>query len=241
MNSTYQLVVRKGPKPGQLFPLFAVTTTIGRDPICDIAINDPEVSRHHARLTKTSDSYQIEDLASTNGTFVNGVKIGTDPVQLAHGNEVQLGSGVSFIFELTPDDEEGEDELEGETAVPPSPVDESESDPMMPPDFDHLSVIDDLPVTDPQGRIPEVEVVDELDEAFAEENIPPPPPEVPHLTVAPSAKPIASTPHDENPARRMFAIGAALILLMICCCCGFLVVMYQWGGDWLLQQMGLLP
>jgi pSer/pThr/pTyr-binding forkhead associated (FHA) protein len=237
MNSNYQLVVRKGPKPGQLFPLFSVTTTLGRDPISDIAINDPEVSRQHARLTQTNDSYQIEDLESTNGTFVNGVKIGADPVQLAHGNEIQLGSGVSLIFELSPEDDE--EEMEVETAVPAQPVEEPTSDPMLVPDFDHLSVIDELPLTDPQASITDVQ--DELDVAFAEENIPPPPPDIPHVTVAPSSKPIASTPHDENPARRMFAIGAALILLMICCCCGFLVVMYQWGGDWLLQQMGLLP
>ena len=237
MNNAYQIVVRKGPKPGQLFPLLSINTTIGRDPICDITINDPEVSRQHARLTQTSDSYQIEDLESTNGTFLNGVKIGTDPVQLAHGNEIQLGSGVSLIFELAPDVDE--EEMGLKTAVPVQPVDEPKSDPMLPPEFDRLSVIDNLPVTDPYARIPDIE--DELDTAFAEENLPPPPPDIPRVTVPPTTITPPTPVKDENPARRMFTIGAAIILLMMCCCCGFLLFMYQWGGDWLLQQMGLVP
>lgn len=238
MNSAYQLVVRKGPKPGLHFPLSSISTTIGRDPISDIAINDPEVSRQHARLTQTSDSYQIEDLESTNGTFVNSVQIGADPVQLAHGNEIQLGSGVTMIFELAT--VVIEDEMELETAVPVLPPEELKSDPMLAPNFDSLSVIDKGAITDPQASMADFQ--DELNETFAEENIPPPPPiEVPQVTM-PHSDPIPPTSaKDDNPARRLFAMGALLILLMMCCCCGFLFFMYQWGGDWLLQQMQLIP
>lgn len=236
MNNAYQLVVRKGPKPGQTFPLFAVSTIIGRDPISDIAINDPEVSRQHARFTQTNDSYQIEDLESTNGTFVNGEQIGTDPVQLAQGNEIQLGSGVTMIFEFMPESDEME--LGVETAVAAPPLEALKSDPMMTPEFDQLSVIDNSSLTDPHANITDVQ--DELDAAFAEENIPPPPPDTPQVILSPSSTPSPSA-KDENPARRLFMLGATLIMLMMCCCCGFLFFMYQWGGDWLLQQMGLLP
>lgn len=235
MNNAYQLVVRKGPKPGQTFPLFAVSTTVGRDPISDISINDPEVSRQHARFTQTSDSYQIEDLESTNGTFVNGVQIGADPVQLAHGNEIQLGSGVTMIFELMSVDDEME--LDVETAVAMPPLEELKSDPMMTPEFDQLSVIDNSSLTDPHDDLTDMQ--DELDAVFAEENIPPPP-DVPQVILSPSSTPPPSA-KDENPARRLFMVGMALIFLMMCCCCGLLFFMYQWGGDWLLQQMGLLP
>lgn len=236
MNNAYQLAIRKGPKPGQTFSLFAVSTIVGRDPISDISINDPEVSRQHARFTQTSDSYQIEDLESTNGTFVNGVQIGTDPVQLAHGNEIQLGSGVTMIFELMPVDVEEEPGLE--TAVASPPLEELKSDPMMTPEFDQLSVIDNSSLTDPHADITDVQ--DELDAAFAEENIPPPPADIPQVILSPSSTPAPSA-KDENPARRLFMMGMALIFLMMCCCCGLLFFMYQWGGDWLLQQMGLLP
>lgn len=235
MNNAYQLVVRKGPKPGQTFPLFAVSTTVGRDPISDISINDPEVSRQHARFTQTSDSYQIEDLESTNGTFVNGVQIGADPVQLAHGNEIQLGSGVTMIFELMSVDDEME--LDVETAVAMPPLEELKSDPMMTPEFDQLSVIDNSSLTDPHDDLTDMQ--DELDAVFAEENSPPPP-DVPQVILSPSSTPPPSA-KDENPARRLFMVGMALIFLMMCCCCGLLFFMYQWGGDWLLQQMGLLP
>ena len=241
MNNVYQLAIRKGPKPGQIFSLFSATAIVGRDPICDITINDPEVSRQHARFTQTSDSYQIEDLGSTNGTFVNGKQIGSEPIQLAHGNEIQFGSGVNLIFELAPDDDD-DDVIGLETAVPPSPIEEPKSDPMMVPDFDHLTVIDNSPLTAPYDAIEyddAIEMEDELDAIFAEENIPPPP-ATPRLTIDASS-PRPPAPQDKNPARRLFAMGMGLILLMMCCCCGLLFFMYQWGGDWILQQMGLIP
>ena len=237
MNNTYQLVISKGPKPSQVFSLYSVTTTIGRDPISDIAINDPEVSRQHARLTQTDDSYQIEDLESTNGTFVNGVQIGADPVQLAHGNEIQFGSGVILLFELAA--EIDEEEIGMKTAVPTRPLEEPKPDPMLPPDFDHLSLIDNVAVTNPQASATDIQ--DELDAVFSQEAFPPPPPEIPRVTVPPSTTLPPPPVKDDNPARRMVAIGSALIFLMMCCCCGFLLFMYQWGGDWLLQQMELVP
>jgi predicted component of type VI protein secretion system len=54
--------------------------------------NDPELSRHHAEITHgPSDEYQLEDLSSTNGTYVNGTRL-TEPIVLSLGDEIELGT-----------------------------------------------------------------------------------------------------------------------------------------------------
>jgi len=74
MQSTgsFRLIVRRGPQPNQIYELNKDIITLGRDITNDIVINDPEVSRHHCRLTRGGGGYTLEDLGSTNGTFVNG-------------------------------------------------------------------------------------------------------------------------------------------------------------------------
>ena len=59
--------------------------TIGRDPMAEITINDPEVSRRHARLIGTLSGYRIQDLGSTNGTFVDDIRLGGEPLDLNIG------------------------------------------------------------------------------------------------------------------------------------------------------------
>ena len=62
--------------------------TLGRNPKCDIIFNDKKVSGHHARIYKKDSRWYIEDLASTNGTFVNGGKI--DNLILNDGDEIDI-------------------------------------------------------------------------------------------------------------------------------------------------------
>jgi pSer/pThr/pTyr-binding forkhead associated (FHA) protein len=50
-DQAIQLVVRKGPRPGQVFPLTQEVISIGRDPLSDIVLDDAEVSRQHAQLS----------------------------------------------------------------------------------------------------------------------------------------------------------------------------------------------
>lgn len=94
----FRLTVRRGPQPNQQYDLTRDTITLGRDLTNDIVINDPEVSRHHARLVLSAGGYAIEDLRSTNGTFVNRRRItGLQP--LAHGDLIGLGETVLLAYE----------------------------------------------------------------------------------------------------------------------------------------------
>jgi predicted component of type VI protein secretion system len=236
MDINYQLVVRKGPKPGQTFPLFAVTTTVGRDPISDIAINDPEVSRQHARISKTKEGLLLEDLESTNGTFLNGIRLGSNPVKLELGDEIMMGSGLVLILQPVLDTEE--DPQPALPTIPEAAQPPANPDPMLPPDFGDpppLAELSNLGVQENNPPPP-----DDLDEAFFEEQAEAPPPPNPPLII-PGDQPNIQDARDKNPARRIAAIAALLVVILSCCCCGFLFFMYQWGGDWLLQQMGLLP
>ncbi|MFC1609847.1 sigma 54-interacting transcriptional regulator [Myxococcota bacterium] len=67
-----------------------MNVTIGREAPCDIEIRDRGLSRHHARVTTTDDGIWVEDLGSTNGTFVNGQKV--ERSQVKFGDQVALGS-----------------------------------------------------------------------------------------------------------------------------------------------------
>lgn len=95
---TFQLMMRSGVKAGKSYPLEQEETLIGRDLANDIAVPDPEVSRRHARFLMREDSVFIEDLGSTNGTFLNAERIST-PQQLRLGDIVTLGENVSMVFE----------------------------------------------------------------------------------------------------------------------------------------------
>ena len=88
-----KLTIRQGPRLDQTFELHKDVYTLGREAGNDIIINDPQVSRHHARLTLQGGSYALEDLGSTNGTFVNGRRI-TGPTALSPGDMVGLGDTV---------------------------------------------------------------------------------------------------------------------------------------------------
>lgn len=75
------------------FPLVAGENVVGRDASCDVWIDAGGVSRRHARVRVAHESNAaavVEDLESTNGTYVQGRKV-TDPVTLAHGDRVRLG------------------------------------------------------------------------------------------------------------------------------------------------------
>jgi len=71
--------------------------TIGRSKKCDIVIADPFLSSEHLKVTSENGTYYIEDLNSTNGTFLNGHRIGGQPVELKNGDKISIGQ-MDFLF-----------------------------------------------------------------------------------------------------------------------------------------------
>lgn len=96
--SQFQFVMRSGPTPGVTFPLEGEQLIIGRDSSNSVAINDAEISRKHSRLSFQGGKYVLEDLGSTNGTFVNGQRL-TGPVVLKPGDVVSLGEQIVLMYD----------------------------------------------------------------------------------------------------------------------------------------------
>jgi hypothetical protein len=89
-----RLVATQGPYAGQAFELTGDLMTIGRDAAQAIAlVNDMGVSRTHAQIIRQGDQTLIEDLGSTNGTYVNGVRISA-PTPIKPGDTLQLGASL---------------------------------------------------------------------------------------------------------------------------------------------------
>lgn len=101
-NDRFRLVVRRGPQPNQSYDLTKDVITIGRDITNDIVMNDPEASRHHMRLTRGAGGYTLEDLGSTNGTFINGQRL-TGAKPLNNGDMIGMGETVTLAFERVPE------------------------------------------------------------------------------------------------------------------------------------------
>jgi predicted component of type VI protein secretion system len=98
MQSNFRLVMRSGPTVGKVYPLEKAELFIGRDLSNDVVINDPEISRRHARLFLQGNSYVLEDLGSTNGSFINGQRL-MGPGVLRPGDSVTFGERMNLVFE----------------------------------------------------------------------------------------------------------------------------------------------
>ncbi|MFZ6026353.1 MAG: FHA domain-containing protein [Chloroflexota bacterium] len=96
--ANFQLVMQSGPTPGKSYPLEKNEIFIGRDINNDIVISDAEISRKHSRLVSQGGGYTIEDMGSTNGTFVNGQRL-MGPHALTSGELIMLGENVGLAFE----------------------------------------------------------------------------------------------------------------------------------------------
>lgn len=87
-----KLVVSSGPQAGREHLLFEPIVCVGRTDENDITLADVSVSRHHARLKRQDDgSYIVTDLASSNGTLLEGRRV-SPSARAFHGDRVQFGS-----------------------------------------------------------------------------------------------------------------------------------------------------
>lgn len=116
-SAPVRLIVTHGPNLGHEYILRGDEASIGRSDSNSIVLPSPEISRRHARLWQEGESTFLEDLGSTNGTYVNNRRL-HDPVALFDGDEVQIGDSFRLLFtspggvtrpiSLVPEVEDGE-------------------------------------------------------------------------------------------------------------------------------------
>ena len=85
------LVVEKGVEEASVIPLDQPEHIIGKRPSADIPLDNPYVSRQHAQVRLDQGDYRITDLASKNGTYVNGARLANEPHLLRNGDRIELG------------------------------------------------------------------------------------------------------------------------------------------------------
>ncbi|HEY3343648.1 MAG TPA: FHA domain-containing protein [Anaerolineaceae bacterium] len=193
-ETSYLLVMNAGPTPGKEYPLDKNEVFIGRDLTNDIVINDAEVSRRHARLVAQAGGYILEDLGSTNGTFVNGQRL-MGPYILRAGETVTLGEHVSLAFtevQIDPD----------ATMVAPS-LNQPMNFPPAPPPAEQV-------YTPPEPPAP-----------VYNQAPPPLPPQPSYSSLPPQGPAVVVEP--PQPARRRgpatWIIAIILIILLLVCAC----------------------
>lgn len=88
-----RLVVTEGPLRGTTLPLGASAVLIGRAPSCTLVLDDDYSSSRHARVFPEGDQWLVEDMGSTNGTFLDDQPV-TDPVPVNPGAQIRIGQSV---------------------------------------------------------------------------------------------------------------------------------------------------
>ena len=96
VQTARRLVITSGPRAGTELPLGRDPITIGRSSESNLVIRDDYTSTHHARLLLWNDEWMIQDLDSTNGTFLDGRRV-TVPTQVPLDTPIKIGT---TTFEL---------------------------------------------------------------------------------------------------------------------------------------------
>ena len=91
MSVVPAVIVRKGPDAGRVLPLDKDRLTIGRGDQADLTFADTKLSREHAELTCVDGTWRLRDLASRNGTLLNGRRLASDAVTLTMGDRISFG------------------------------------------------------------------------------------------------------------------------------------------------------
>lgn len=88
-NESAMLIIHRGPNRGERFLINSPETTIGRSSESDVVLDDVTVSRKHANIRRTGERFELIDLGSLNGTYVNNNSIAR--ATLSSGDEIQFG------------------------------------------------------------------------------------------------------------------------------------------------------
>jgi pSer/pThr/pTyr-binding forkhead associated (FHA) protein len=88
-----ELVITDGPNAGETVPLNGEPITLGRGNDVTLQLDDDYVSTQHARFVTNGEQWFVEDLGSTNGTYLGGTRV-TRATPLASGTPVRLGKTV---------------------------------------------------------------------------------------------------------------------------------------------------
>jgi len=227
-ETLYRLQMHAGPRAGQTVPLNGTRLTIGRYPLAEIVLDDPQVAYRHAVLTRAGDEWRLSDLNSETGTMVNGRRVGPESVVLRPGDLIVLGSGVAMTFETE------------------APVVEG-----LPPVGEPSAGADGPPAEEEQTARTGDVAADEYPAATKDEELAVRPSEAqaaPPPVVAEHAPPggrgatvYAAPAPSRRRNNRLWWTAAGCLALLFICCCVFSFFMYFWGGDWLLRQLGYLP
>lgn len=89
-----EVVVTEGPLRGTTIALGQQSILIGRNPESTLVLSDDYASGRHARIFPKDGDWYVEDLSSTNGTFVGQQRVAGEPVKLAVGSSMRIGTTV---------------------------------------------------------------------------------------------------------------------------------------------------
>ena len=240
----YQLVMRTGPTPGKVFELAENDMTLGREPGNEITINDAEVSRKHARLFFQSGTYMIEDLGSTNGTFINGQRL-MGPHALRAGEIVSFGEQISCTYEMISEEDPNATIIASggmsiPAAPPPPPATSPAMQPIQPPSPPPPPP--PAPTMAAASPPPAVPPTPGMQPPSQPRPMPPPPAFAGKVPAGPAPEEAPAQPPKARSSRTLAIVAGVVVLCVVCACISFFVTVdqYQNGVLWC-QLFGICP
>src|ERR1700724_2781697 len=100
------LITLQGPDAGRKYPLAGDCNVLGRQYDSHICLTGKAISRQHAQILCRDNAFFVEDLDSSNGTFLNGIRLGAHaPTPISHRDTLQIGT---YVFALRLDNGVGQ-------------------------------------------------------------------------------------------------------------------------------------